>query len=85
MSYKGFRVINELRRVYYSEHLVFFFFFPSPAYVLDDLFTISYSICRNILKHKANFEWVPAGNWGRLVKFAHLKFGGKEPVHQVYF
>nr|POE61181.1 hypothetical protein CFP56_58315 [Quercus suber] len=40
---------------------------------------------RIILKHKTNFERVPAVNWGRLVKFAHVKFGGKEPVHQKQF
>nr|POF02117.1 hypothetical protein CFP56_71805 [Quercus suber] len=39
---------------------------------------------RNILKHKANFKRVLAGNWGQLVKFAHLNFGGKELVHQLH-
>ena len=51
--------------------------------VLDDLFTISYLICINILKHlKIKIERVPTGNRGQLVKIAHLEFGGNELVHQ---
>ena len=38
-------------------------------------------ICKNISKHKAYFERVPAGNGGRLVKIADLKFRGNEPVY----
>ena len=54
----------------------------TSAGVLYDLFTISYFICRNILKHKAKFESVPAGNRERLVKIGHLEFGGNEPIYQ---
>ena len=33
-------------------------------------------------KKNKNFERVPTGNRGQLVKIAHLEFGGNEPVHQ---
>ena len=72
--------------------------YPCLAYINGDyicivfifllmLWTIYFQIkiCRNISKHKANFERVPAGNRGRLVKIAHLKFGGNEPLRHSWY